>query len=75
MYKPSPESKTFLLLLFGKKNYGIYLKRLITVYLFNSWIFTRYLLGIYLGKYVTDIYIGFLHYPYAWSVLSLTKNS
>ena len=56
-YKPKPESKNFLLLLFGK-NYGIYLK---TGHLLNNWVFTWwYLPGIYLGKYLTS---GFLRFP------------
>jgi len=49
MQKPKPKSKNFLLLLFGK-NYGIYVKRLITGYLPDG-----YLPGIYLNKYLTGI--------------------
>jgi len=36
--KPTHENNIFLLSLFGKKNYGIYLKRLIAVYLSHGYL-------------------------------------
>ena len=49
--KPKPESKNFLLLLFGK-NYGIYLN--LGIYLIIGYLPDGYLPGIYLGKYLTS---------------------